>query len=87
MGRHIRVVRENTLYDVVPRSREGLPLPPTQTTNQLPTGILARTQRDEKVILCNFVDMNGHTHQHFIPTNSQQRYNTGLERLLSPLKT
>jgi hypothetical protein len=30
------------------------------------TGILARTQRDEKVILCNFVDMNNHAHQHVI---------------------
>ena len=73
MSRQIRVVRENTLYEVVPRVREGLPLPPTQTTNQLLAGILARTQRDEKVILCNFVDMNSHAHQHLIPTEPHKK--------------
>lgn len=69
MSRMIRVVSENTLYEIVPRAREGLPLPPTETTNQLITGILARTQRDDKVTLCNFVDMNNHAHQHVIPAD------------------
>ena len=73
MAHQIRVVREDTFYEVVPRAREGLPLPPTQTTNQLLTGILARIQRDEKVILCNFVDMNNHTHQHFIPKDPHNK--------------
>jgi hypothetical protein len=49
-----------------------LPLPPTETTNQLLTGILARTQRDEKVTLCNFVEMNNHAHQHVIPGDPGQ---------------
>jgi hypothetical protein len=49
-----------------------LPLPPTEVTNQLLTGILARTQRDEKVTLCNFVEMNNHTHQHCIPDEPEQ---------------
>jgi hypothetical protein len=53
MGRQIRVVRENTPYAIVPRVREGLPLPPTETTNQLLTGTLSRVQRDDKVTLCN----------------------------------
>lgn len=61
-----RVIFEGTLYEVVPRAREGLPLPPTEVTNQLVAGILARTQRDNKVILCNFVEMNNHAHQHCI---------------------
>lgn len=69
MGRTIRVVRENTLYEIVPRAREGLPLPPTETTNQLLIGILSRVQRDDKVTLCNFVEMNNHTHQHVIPND------------------
>jgi hypothetical protein len=73
MGRSIRVVREDTLYEIVPRSREGLPLPPTITTNQLLTGILARTQRDDKVTLCNFVEMNNHSHQHFIPDDPHKK--------------
>ena len=70
MPRQIRIIYENTLYEIVPRAREGLPLPPTETTNQLLAGILARTQRDDKVTLCNFVEMNSHSHQHVIPTDA-----------------
>jgi hypothetical protein len=72
MGRDIRIIREETLYEIVPRARESLPLPPTETTNQLLAGILARTQRDEKVTLCNFVEMNSHSHQHVIPDDPYQ---------------
>ena len=72
MSRSRRVVFGNTLYEIVPRAREGLPLPPNETTNQLLIGILARTQRDEKVTLCNFVEMNNHAHQHCIPNNPEQ---------------
>lgn len=67
MPRQIRIIYEDTLYEIVPRAREGLPLPPTETSNQLLAGILARTQRDDKVTLCNFVEMNSHSHQHVIP--------------------
>ena len=73
MPRSRRVVFGNTLYEIVPRAREGLPLPPNETTNQLLTGILARTQRDEKVTLCNFVEMNNHAHQHCIPNEPEQQ--------------
>jgi hypothetical protein len=66
MPRRNRIVFENTLYEIVPRARYGLPLPPTEVTNQLLLGALARTQRDQKVTLCNFVEMNNHTHQHCI---------------------
>jgi hypothetical protein len=37
-------------------------MPPTQTSNELKLGILGRTQRDSKVELCHFVDMNNHSH-------------------------
>jgi hypothetical protein len=37
-------------------------MPPTQTSNELKLGILGRTQRDCKVELCHFVDMNNHSH-------------------------
>jgi hypothetical protein len=63
----------NTLYEIVPRSGEGLPLPPTNTTNQFLTGILARTQRDDKATLCNFVEINSHTHQHIIFNDPHER--------------
>jgi hypothetical protein len=50
MGRQIRVVPENTLYEIVPRARERLPLPSTATTNQLLTGhpllVHGRNSRD-----------------------------------------
>ena len=72
MSRSPRVVFGNTLYEIVPRAREGLPLPPNEVTNQLLTGILARTQRDEKVTLCNFVEMNNHAHQLCIPNEPEQ---------------
>jgi hypothetical protein len=72
MPRSRRVIFSNTLYEIVPRAREGLPLPPNEVTNQLLTGILARTQRDNKVTLCNFVEMNNHAHQHCIPNEPEQ---------------
>jgi hypothetical protein len=72
MPRDPRVIFENSLYEIVPRAVEGLPLPPTEVTNQLLTGILGRTQRDSKVILCNFVEMNNHAHQHCIPVKAEQ---------------
>jgi len=72
MPRSPRVVFENSLYEIVPRAREGLPLPPNEVTNQLLTGVLARTQRDQKVTLCNFVEMNNHVHQHCIPKEAHQ---------------
>jgi hypothetical protein len=73
MGRTNRVIFEDTLYEIVPRAQEGLPLPPTEVTNQLLTGIIARTQRDSKVTLCNFVEMNNHSHQHVIPDEPQKQ--------------
>jgi hypothetical protein len=73
MARQIRIIRKNSLYEIIPRVREGLPLPPTETTNQLLTGILARTQRDEKVTLCNFVEMVSHAHQLVIPDKPSQQ--------------
>ena len=67
MGRRRRVLFKDKLYEIVPRAREGLPFPCTQTTNILLQGILARIQRDDKVILTNFVNMNNHDHIHAIP--------------------
>lgn len=72
MPRTNRIIFKDTLYEIVPRAREGLPLPPTEVTNQLLTGILARIQRDEKVTLCNFVEMTNHAHQHCIPDKPEQ---------------
>lgn len=37
-------------------------MPPTQTSNEIKLGIIGRAQRDDKVDLCHFVDMNNHSH-------------------------
>ena len=37
-------------------------MPPNQTSNELKLGILGRTQRDSKVELSHFLDMNNHSH-------------------------
>ncbi len=37
-------------------------MPPTKTSNEIRLGILGRAQRDNKVELCHFVDMNNHSH-------------------------
>lgn len=37
-------------------------MPPTRTSNEIKLGILGRSQRDNKVDLCHFVDMNNHSH-------------------------
>ncbi len=67
MARRPRVIAEHKVCEIIPRAREGLPLPPTETTNILLKGILARAQRDDKVELHNFVMMGNHGHIHASP--------------------
>jgi hypothetical protein len=67
MPRTRRVYQKRSLYEVVSRARQGLPLPPTETTNEILAGIYGRAQRDQKVTLCNFVEMNNHNHVLAIP--------------------
>lgn len=62
MPRANRAFSDNTIYEVVSRTRNCLPMPPTATSNEIKLGILGRTQRDSKVELCHFVDMNNHSH-------------------------
>ena len=37
-------------------------MPPNQTANELKLGILGRTQREDSIELCHFIDMNNHSH-------------------------
>ena len=62
MPRANRVFTESHIYEIIPRARAHLPMPPTQTSNAIKLGIIGRTQRDNKVDLCHFVDMNSHGH-------------------------
>jgi hypothetical protein len=46
-------------------------MPPTATSNEIRLGILGRTQRDNKVELCHFVDMNNHSHSMAVATSGE----------------
>jgi hypothetical protein len=67
MPRTRRVIQKSVVYEVISRASRGLPLPPTETTNEILKGIYGRSFRDGNVTLCNFVEMNNHSHQHSIP--------------------
>jgi hypothetical protein len=67
MPRTRRVIQKSAVYEVVSRASHGLPLPPTETTNEFLNGIYGRALREGNVTLCNFVEMNNHSHQHSIP--------------------
>jgi hypothetical protein len=62
MPRAPRSYTDKLVYEIVPRAKDSLPMPPTETSNEIRLGILGRTQRDNKVDLCHFVDMNNHSH-------------------------
>ena len=62
MPRAPRSYSDKLVYEIVPRAKDSLPMPPTETSNEIRLGILGRTQRDNKVELCHFVDMNNHSH-------------------------
>ena len=67
MPRRRRVIVADKPYEVVPRARDCLPLPPNKTTNTIRLGIFGRAQRDDKVTLCNLVCMNSHDHMQVVP--------------------
>jgi hypothetical protein len=46
-------------------------MPPTETSNEIRRGIIGRTQRDNKVELCHFVDMNNHSHSMAVSTTGE----------------
>jgi hypothetical protein len=47
-------------------------MPPTRTSNEIKLGILGRAQRDYKVDLCHFVDMNNHSHNLAVSHTGQE---------------
>ena len=53
MPRSPRIFFANSVYEVVSRTRDTLPLPPTETTNELLRGILARAQLTDGVLILN----------------------------------
>ena len=57
-----RMFYSGCLYEIVFRARRGIPLPPRPLLNELILSALARTQRDFKVTICNFIWMGNHVH-------------------------
>lgn len=72
MPRSPRAYSENTVYEIVPRTQNSLPMPPNLTANALRLGILGRAQRDNKVELCHFMDMNNHSHTIAVSTTPEK---------------
>jgi hypothetical protein len=90
MPRRRRVIVKDYPYEVVPRARDTLPLPPNRTTNTVRLGIFSRAQRDGKVTLCNLVCMNNHDHMQLIPKNPKDLprfYGEVLKKTTDSLRT
>ena len=62
MGRPRRRILSKQVYEVCFRTKQGLPFMCTRYMALIIRGILARVQRDSKVILCHFLWMGNHAH-------------------------
>lgn len=62
MSRTRRYFRAKRMYEIIFRARRGLPLPARKIIELIIKSALARTQRDDKVILCHYVWMGNHPH-------------------------
>lgn len=71
MSRRRRRILANHPYELILRVREGLPFVALDLIKLLIEGILARAQRDNKVILCHYLWMGNHVHILLIPLNTE----------------
>ena len=62
MGRARRQIHSGQVYEICMRTRQGLPFVCTNYMKMLIEGIMARVQRDHKVILCHHLWMGNHPH-------------------------
>ncbi|MDC0357859.1 hypothetical protein OAO01_03515, partial [Oligoflexia bacterium] len=62
MGRKRRQILSYGVYEICMRTKRGLPFVCTAYMNLLLKGILARVQRDLKVILCHHLWNGNHPH-------------------------
>lgn len=58
--------RSKRLYELCFRADEGLPLPARPLIRLIIKAALARTQRDDKVLICNYIWMANHPHLSFV---------------------
>ena len=75
MGYTPRYYVSNTLYALCFRTLEGLPFVATAYMKLLLLGIMARAQRDHKIVLCHFIWMGNHAHILAIFKDSDQAKN------------
>ena len=62
MARQRRKFNSGKVYEVIFRARKGLPLPQTKYMTFLLEGIIARVQRNQKVLLHHYLFMSNHAH-------------------------
>jgi hypothetical protein len=67
MPRTRRYFPSKQFYEVIFRARQGLPLPTLKIIELLILSALARTQRDNKVVICHHMWMGNHAHIGCIP--------------------
>ena len=73
------------VYELCFRAREGLPLPARPLMKLLIKSALARTQRDDKVVLCEVVGMANHPHMIFFSRdiNDMTRFHEEFKKRLT----
>ena len=62
MSRRRRCIKSKTTYEICFRARRSLPLSAHRLMKRLIESAIARTQRDDKVILCHDIWNGSHTH-------------------------
>ena len=72
MSRPRRRIKSKSCYEICFRAREGLPLLAYETIRLLLGSIVARAQRDEKVVLCHDIWNGSHAHLVIVALDSQQ---------------
>ena len=75
MPRVRRQVISNCMYEVCFRAKESIPLVSTEYMKLLISSILARTQRDHKVVICHDIWNGSHPHIILVTKDSQQLIN------------
>lgn len=75
MARSNRVIYSGGFYEVIFKARKSLPLPALRLIEFIILSALARTQRDDKVILCHYLWMGNHAHLYLIAQDAQELAN------------
>lgn len=75
MSRTRRCIRARKPYELILRVKEGLPFVPNKMINAIIKSALARTLRDDKIILCHFLWMGNHVHIIFLAHSAEQAVN------------